>query len=142
MSQCTLCICDSADCLLLYSFGPHKLAQALDTFLSVKKATQQIVGDLHLTPLPTMNIPSPPSPLLTPTHSNTEGKDLIANQESFTPSPTRSPVMLPVHTNRIQDPILPPHGQVLLVEDNEINLKVQAHTSQSHDILLYALTNC
>ena len=77
-----------------------------------------------------------PSPISLPTHLKSKENDPMAIEKPFTPSPTISPVLVPLHINRVPDPILPVRNHVLLVEDNEINLKVWQHIFAYRGLLL------
>ncbi|KAL2070264.1 hypothetical protein VTL71DRAFT_13290 [Oculimacula yallundae] len=111
-------------------FGPHKLARAFEAFLSAAKiATQEEVTGLRAKPLSTTLASQPlgiaKSPLTSfPNHPKPKEIDLMTNEKMFTLHPTINPILRPIHTNRVQDPILLLRSQVLLVEDNEINLKL------------------
>ncbi|TGO07030.1 hypothetical protein BTUL_0344g00010 [Botrytis tulipae] len=111
-------------------FGPHKLARAFDAFLSAKTTTQEALLGLRTKSLPMIPASQPlvnaepPSPISLPNHSKTKENDLITSEKPFTLSHTIAPLLFPIRTNRVQDPILPLRSQVLLVEDNEINLKL------------------
>ncbi|PVH80298.1 hypothetical protein DL98DRAFT_515598 [Cadophora sp. DSE1049] len=100
-------------------FGPHKLARAFDALLSGKTTTQETLLGQRAMSLPVMPSTQPLANAEPPFPTS-----LSIQSKPFTPIPTVAPVLSPILTSRVQDPIQRPRSEVLLVEDNEINLKL------------------
>ena len=73
----------------------------------------------------------------TPLPIRTKAKiEPVVREKLLTPIPMIPPVLSATPTNCAQDPAQQPRSEVLLVEDNEINLKVWGSVRRCHQLLL------